>query len=319
MLKSLKFVQGAVAKKDYNPALTHFSIRNGKIKGTNGSLTLCAPIPIDLIIKPKALPFVKAIQSCKGETVQLAVTPTGRLSIKAGKFKGLIECTEDQFPEYEPEGTWIALKDSILPAFKKLLDFTSEDASRVWSQGILLKGSKAYATNNVIAIEYDLGWEFPVIVNVPKTAIAEVVRVGQEPVGIMVAETSITFMYDKNHWIRTQLYELSWPDIEGVLNRESDQKEIPEGLFEAVETISPFVDDMGRILFRNGIVSTTSEEEEQAGASVEVEGITYEGVYNFKYLLKLQGIANTIDFTAYPKPCQFIGDNIKGVIMGMRT
>lgn len=317
MLKSLKFVQGAVAKKDYNPALTHFSIRDGKIKGTNGSLTLCAPIPIDLVIKPKAIPFVKAIQSCKGETVQLSVTATGRLSIKAGKFKGLIECTDDSFPEYEPEGVWISINNPIIPAFKSLLSFTSEDASRIWSQGIMIKGSKAYATNNVIAIQYDLGWEFPVHVNIPKTAVAELVRVGEEPIGIMVTDTSITFMYDEKHWIRTQLYELTWPDIDAVLERESNQKEFPEGLFEAIEAIIPFVDEMGRIRLRHGVVRT-SDIDEEAGASVNVEGLDCEAVFNFKYFNKLLGVAKTIDLASYPKPCAFVGDNIKGVIIGMR-
>jgi hypothetical protein len=76
---------------------------------------------------------------------------------------------------------------------------------------------------------------------------------------------------------------------------------------------------MGRILFRNGVVSTTSVEEEQAGATVEVESVIHEGIFNFKYFLKLQGIADTIDLSTYPKPCLFMGENIKGVIIGMRA
>ena len=44
MLESLKFVKGAVSRKDHVPALTHFQIKNGFVKGHNGTLTLCAPM-----------------------------------------------------------------------------------------------------------------------------------------------------------------------------------------------------------------------------------------------------------------------------------
>ena len=44
MLKALKFVQGAVSKKDLVPALTHFRIENGTVRSYNGMLALCTPI-----------------------------------------------------------------------------------------------------------------------------------------------------------------------------------------------------------------------------------------------------------------------------------
>jgi len=317
MLEQLKFVQGAVAKKDYNPALTHFSIKDGKIKGSNGSLTLCAPIPLDLEIKPKAVPFVKAIQGCKGKTVQIGVTPTGRLSVKAGKFRSLVECTDQLFPDLEPEGDWVSFKVPILPALKHLIDFTGEDASRQWSLGILFKGDKAYATNNIIAVQFELGSTFPVEINIPKTAVHELLRVGKEPVGAMVTNTSITFMYDKNHWIRTQLYDLGWPDLTKLLNNETELKPFPEGIFEAIETIMPFVDDGTRVYFKDNLVTTTLHDA-AVGATVELDEMVPYSVFNAKYFLKLKGIAEQIDLSTYPRPCLFKGPNLRGVIMGMR-
>src|SRR5690606_31461165 len=109
MLDALKFVQGAVARRDFVPALTHFQIRDGYIRGFNGKIALCAPIDLDLDATPKAAPFIKAIEACR-DTVELSLTPNGRLAIRSGSFKAYIDCLEgEEFPNVEPEG------DEVVP------------------------------------------------------------------------------------------------------------------------------------------------------------------------------------------------------------
>lgn len=85
MLKELKFVQGAVAKKDLLPAMTHFAIEGGHVRSYNGTLALSSPIPFDIDCKPKAGPLVQAIANCN-DTVTLSMTPAGKLRIQSGKF-----------------------------------------------------------------------------------------------------------------------------------------------------------------------------------------------------------------------------------------
>lgn len=320
MLEALKFVQGAVAKKDYNPVLTHFSIKDGKIKGTNGSLTLCSPIALQIEAQPKAMPFYKAVQQCKGDTVQIHITKTGKLSIKAGKFKGLIECTTECFPDVEPAGRWVSLEQNpILGALQVLVKFIAEDASKPWALGVLIRGRKAYATNNIVLVEYDLGVDFPYEINIPKPAVAELVRVGKEPLGMMVNDTSATFMYDQFHWIRTQLYETAWPPVEVLFQKECNMAPVPEGLYESIEQVAPFTDLEMRVFFKEGTV-TTAFHEEESGATVVLDTLDKElfAVFNYKYFLSLDGIMDKIDITTYPQPCQFAGDKIRGVISGKR-
>lgn len=317
MLKELKFVQGAVARKDFVPELTHFHIKDRMVKSSNGTLSLCAPIDIGFDIKPKAVQFIKAIQSCKAEAVQLSITPTGRLSVKSGKFKALIECLDTSFPDVAPEGEWVSLDGiSIIPALKKLMDYTGEDASRKWAMGILLRGKCAYATNNVILVEYDLGIDFPVEINIPAKAVTEIVRIGKEPRGIMVTPHSVTFMYDKDHWIKTQLYDLGWPDLSKLLSREAEYLPVDEEWFDAVETVAPFVNELSQVFF--GENKITTDQDGGAGGTVELDDFPYEGVYNHKYFLSLKGLITEIDLHAYPSPCLFRGPNVRGALMGMR-
>ena len=317
LVEALRFVQGAVAKKDFVAALTHFRIKDRTIVGSNGSMTLSSPIDLDLDIMPKATQFAKAIQTCQ-DTIALHMTAGGRLSIKSGRFKALVDCIPDGFPESTPEGEHVLIPDGILKALKALNPFIADDASRPWARGILLRGSSAYATNNVVLMEYWLQAPSPVEINIPRSAVMEILRIGVEPISLQVCETSVTFHYPDKQWLKTQLYSTAWPDLGKVFDRPSTQAPIPAGLWDALEDLRPFTNKLNQVHFFDGKVSTSLESDE-TGASSEVPGLQARAVFNLDYLLKLKGAAETIDLSAYPKPCMFFGDNVRGAIIGMRA
>lgn len=316
MLEQLKFVQGSVAKKDYLPALTHFCIEKGTVRGYNGTLALCSPIPFDISCKPKAIPMVQAIRNCT-ETVSLSMTPAGRLSIKSGKFKAFIECVEGETPHVEPEGERMEIDGAaLLSAFKVLTPFIADDASRPWANGVLLKDNSAFATNNVILVEYWVGTKFPAVVNIPRDAVKEIVRIDEAPVYAQATENSLTLHYASGRWIRTQLRSTDWPDFAKVLDKPSTQVPINPQIFEGLEVVKPFTDKLGRVTFHESALCTSLTEGD--GARFDVADLTYEGSYNVDMLASLNGVATTIDFTTYPGPCLFMGDRLRGAIIGMR-
>ena len=315
MLDAIRFVQGAVAKKDFVPVLTHFHIAGGIIRGYNGMLGLCSPIAVDLNASPRAIPFVKAIQTCQ-ENIQLHMTPAGKLAIKSGTFKANIDCAQGTFPDMEPEGAEIPLTGGLIAALRLLSPFIADDASRPWARGILFRNQSAFATNNIILIEHWLGSPFPVEVNIPRMAVIELLRIGEEPTRLQMTETNITFHYTEGRWMRTQTYSTEWPDLESILNRPNVQEPIPDGMWDAVDALAPFTDELGRIHFLDDILATGVTPD--SGAAVEVPGNKTGGCFNFKQLALLKGVAATIDFSAAPKPCIFYGDKLRGAIVGMR-
>lgn len=318
MIDALKFVQGAVAKKDFAPELTHFSIKDGIILGYNGQLSLCSPIDLDWDINPKAIPFAKAIETCK-DTVVMSKTESGRLSIKSGNFKAFVDCLEeDIFPHLKPEGEMTTLEEDFVPALANLLDFIGQDASRPWATGLLFDGKSIYATNNVVIAEQKLNYSFPLRVNIPFFTIKELMRVKMTPQSVQTTETSITFHFEGGRWLRSQLYSTSWPEsMYSIINAESTQKEVPEGFFEALEDLKPFLEADNRVYFKDGAVSTHVED--GVGATIEVAGIQAGPCFQHKPLSHLAGKIKTIDFSMYPKPCIFKGDNFNGAIVGMRV
>lgn len=316
MLHELRFAMGSVAKKDFLPALTHFKIENGKVRSFNGTLALCAPINCDINCTPKAIPLIKAIQNCPS-TITLHLTEKGKLAVKSGQFKAYIECIEGETPHVEPEGEFFDINGEALhKAITALEHFIGNDASRPWSNGVLFRGKSAFATNNVVVAEYWVGTEFPMEFNLPESAIKEMLRIGEPPLRAQYSGTCIAFHYKGDRWIRTQLLDSAWPDIGKILNVESKPVEFDTRIFEALETIKPFLDKMGRVYFYNDYVSTHQDINE--GASFFLPDLAFEGIYAFENVMLLRNVAEKIDYFNFPAPSLFFGDRIRGAIIGFR-
>ncbi len=320
MLSALKFVQGAVAKKDYVPALTHFLIKNKTVMGYNGELALCSPIDVDFDCAPNADQFVKAIKACETfeGTITLHMATSGKLVVRAGKFRAFIDCADiTKFPPVAPSGQTVALAEGVrvLPALEHLLPFVAIDASRPWACGVLFDGECAYATNNIVLMQYWLGCRLPYRVNIPSSAVREMVRVGEEPIEIQLDDTRLTFRYEDGRWLSTQLIAVNWPDVSGRFDMPSNQQPFPKHFFESLEELLPFTDDIGRLHLLPDRVATSASDE--AGASVKVDGLPGMGIYNLKQMINLKNVAKTIDFTMYPKPVLFHGTVSRGIFCGI--
>lgn len=317
MLKALRFVQGAVAKKDYTPILTHFRIHNGFIRSYNGILSLCSPIPLDINANPTALGLLKVIRACDN-TIAINLTPKGRLSVKSGNFQAFVDCTEETFPEINPEGPSVDLQPGLLSIIKQLTPLTAQDASRPWAQGILFRGNSAYVTNNVVLAERWLGYTFPVEINVPQPALLEMLRINEDPIRMQATDKSCTFHYANNRWLHSTTYSVEWPDVSRVLEHEHGAiQDIPNELWVGAHKMLPFVDDFEVLWLSPNRIHTHCEAD--VGASDTVEGLNVDATIamNIKHLLLLEGVAKQIAFTKAPRPSMFYGENIRGAILGM--
>lgn len=321
MLAELKFCQGAVSNKSFIPALSHFAIDGGRVRGYNGVVALCCPIPLDLVCKPRGEAMVRAIGNCSDDTTTLALTPTGKLSIKSGSFRAFVEClpADEVTPHVEPEGEICEINGgALLEAMKVCEPFVGDDASRPFSNGILLKGRSAFATNNICAVEFWIGdHDFPHVVNIPLKCVREMTRIGEPPISAQFAPNSVTFHYSNERWVRTQLLSTEWPDISKILDRPSNPKEIDPALFPALEKVKHFLNKYGAVYFHDGHLSTEADHTE-SGASFDVPGLDYDGIYGHEYLLLLKDSAERIDWSTYPDPCMFFGPRLRGAIMGKR-
>jgi hypothetical protein len=316
MIDALRFVQGAVASKDFVPELTHFRIVRGHIMGFNGRLALCSPIDLDITVSPKATTFAKALTMC-GDKVSLSVTPAGKLAVRSDGFRVYIDCIEDYAFDFYPTGDSYPVPAGFLAAVERMSTFIGEDASRPWSMAIHVEGGGLYATNNVIAVEYWLGGELPAW-TIPHNAVKELLRIGQEPLSFQCDGRSLTFWYGSGKWLRTQLIEQKWPleQFRSIFAKATPERteEASPALFAALDKLRPFMPDKSnRVLLLGERVAT--HEEEGVGASVDVSGLPEHRAFNRDMLAMLGGVATRYNLDT--EPAYFMGDRLRGVLMGM--
>lgn len=328
MLEQLRFVMGAVAKKDLLPAMTHFRIEGGKVRSYNGTLAMCSPIALDIDCCPRADSLIKAISCCQ-ENVVIGTTAGGRLSVRSGKFRALVDTIQGETPHVQPDGDHVAFDGAaVLEAFRVLEPFIGTDASRPFTNGVLLDAGSAYATNNTCLVQYWIGAAFPLRVNVPRAAIREVLRVGEAPTHGQLTKDSITFHYTDGRWIRSQLLNTEWPLdlVSRLLDKPSNPTPLPEDFFEGLARIRAMADGANRVYMTQGALRTSTNPDE--GSAYEMD-LNTDGVYNLNMLSLLEGVVTSADLTHYsaglvesdgrnPGPALFFGDKLRGAIIGMR-
>ena len=319
MLKALKFVSAAVARKDFVPALTFFRIAEGRVASFNGALALSAPIDLDIVAMPKATSFAKAMERLPdSESVTMNLTATGKLTIKSRNARFHVECWgDDHFPRVVPEGDIHPMPGGILPVLRKLAPFMGIDASRPWAMGILLKNQSAYATNNVVLIEHWLPVVFPTPICIPAEAVKAMLAFGREPVSMQSEPSRITFHFDDGSWLSTALVSTEWPDLSRVLDQPHNATELPAGFFDAVNRLDAFVEKTNRLHIRGPLVATS--EHEGVGAVIELDGLDGKGCHHLSEMSKLEGVATKLDLHGKHAPCLFFGDMLRGAIIGMRV
>ena len=320
----LRFVKGAVAKKNFEPALTHFRIENGTIRSSNGIISLSSPIDLDIECTPDAGQFVKAISN-SGDDMVLTMLPSGRLSIRSEKFKAFVNCHNDEnVPHPLPEGDIIEFEPSMLiTAIQELMPFVGDDASRSWTNGIHFNGQFAYATNNVTMAQYWLkGINVVIPFTIPRVALTELLRIKLLPISIQADANSATFHFEDSRWIRTNLLEGDWPlkTFETILSSPSDCKPLPDDFFDGLASIKDFTNNMNCVFIKGSTLQTNLEK--NIGASFELsERIVGENIVCFAHpiLNELKNLSNlSIDLSTYPKPCLFYAGLMRGAIMGVR-
>jgi len=205
MIKELRLVRGAVAKKDIVPVLTHFHIYNGRIQGGNGKMSIdmaCEELT-GLDVTVPAERFLKACDACDGEP-KIKVTPAGNLSVKNKKFGAVLPLADhEKFPVAESYGFEKWDFSALITALRTLQPFIGDDATRPWCNGIWFNDGYAYATNNIVLARTKINMEASFIL--PAYAIEEIIRIGMTPIGYQLTEQALYLHYENTMWVRSQL------------------------------------------------------------------------------------------------------------------
>jgi hypothetical protein len=319
ILDSLKFVKNGYARKDLIPELTHYYIRKGRVTAYNGTLAFSSPIALDLDIAPAALQFHNCIEACE-EKISMTVEKGDRLRIKSGKFKSLVKCiSTEKIPTIIPLGKKLLLPADFVERVSSILQIIDNTSEKLYTQGLKFYKKSAYATNNIIMIELWLGVELPEI-TIPKRAIIEICKYKKQIDHVLISDDMIYFMYDDDRWIASKLIVCKSPNFETVLDKQTIPAVLPAGFWEAMETLSRFSDEAGKVTIQTGkILAGEIASNSEAVASVEVDNLNLEEscLFDINQFLKIKKIMRSIEFKS-GEVCLFYGDRLRGAIVGYR-
>lgn len=322
MLSDIHFVVQAVAKKDLDPSLCHFEIKDGRATGYGGRIALSSPIKLKFNVRPRAKPMWKALQATsETEELKLHMTGTGRLAVKQGKFSAYVDCLDQDFEmsQIGPTGERIEVTDTFYDSIKTLAPYISIDASRPWAQGLKLTANSIFATNNVVLVQHWHGCGIPIDCIIPHDAVIALVKIGQAPVAISVGVATVTFHFENERWLCTHLIaqDGGWSRAEQLfdMHMNADGLEpVGEDFYEALDTLKDLLGERKLVYLKGDRICTSPNDEE--GASID--SVVPNGpIFHSEPLRSLREIATKVNFTTYPKPCYFIGDRLRGIIVGL--
>lgn len=315
MLQSLKFVRGVVKKNKVTPELEHYHIKEGRVTGFNGHMALSAPVDLDFEAYPHAQTFAAAVEACEAKT-SMWLTKAGRLAVSSGGFKAYVPCLEEVAWPIVPAGEHYDCPDNLVADLRDMLPFIAEDASRPWAMGLLIAHGLFMATNNVVLVQKWNGHQLPMM-NFPRFAVQELIRIGEQPKSIQADGRSVSFHYEDGRWLRTQLYSAEWPfdKMNSIMEVEHEAEPLPEGFAAAVEKLEPFMGDKGSaVYFDEEGLSTSTEEEE--GVHIACDGLPFGPIFSIGQLKLLTSVAQKIDWSLFPSPCIFYGERVRGAMVG---
>lgn len=315
LLGSLKFV-GSICKEIGPINETHVFMAGHWVATSNGVTTIATKIQEDIYACPHAEKFIQALAKCKEG---FAITQLEKsVSIKSGKFKAVIPCIDPNLMTIPgPDAPAAIINDNLRIGLEVVSELVNENGQEIVDASILLNGSTVVATDRKVMIEYWHGLDLPRGISIPKSVVKPLSMANKKLAKLGISQSSLTFYFEDESWIKTQLFAKTWPDIDPILSRPSQQQPFPAGFWDGIAAIDPFGD--GIAIFEAGMLR--SRDKSGADASFDVPGLPAGPSFPIDQLALIKPLAKTVDFLTPghikgSTMLTFFGDNVRGAIAG---
>lgn len=316
LVEALKFV--SIAQKKAGTIQQQFSaIVNNWIIANNGIITAATKVDENFSLCPHTFQLLDALNK-SGKEMNMTQLSANSLSVKSEKFKALIPCCNfEELYLPAPDAYTIQVDNRLKLAFEAVAVLATEGAEVAHLAGVYLQNNSVVCTNNHAVLEYWHGLDLQgFYAIVPKAAAVAVAKCEKNLVKLGLAQSSVTFYFEDESFIKTQLYAEQYPNYQQWLNVESNPWPLPPEFFKAVKAVESFSKN-GIVYFDNGVIS--SRESENEATTYKVEGLPNGMAFSAKYLSQLEHAMQQVYFDT-SKPCAiFFGENIRGMLLGVTS
>lgn len=320
LLTALKFVQ--LAQQEIGTVYqTHcrFTIINEQhyVVAFDGVLAAGHPVQEEMPICPHTYRLVNALERSSG-AMSLTALDTKQLAIKSDKFRALVSCIGDGDLTYAwPDPPQWPLNDD----FKKAADiagiFNTEGGQTVMAASIVTRDYSLIGTNGTVVIEAWHGVPTPPGLIIPMSFVKALMKIGKPIQRFGFCDTSLTVHFEGGAWLKTQLYQERYPNVDRVLVYTETAKPIPlaKEIIEGIKAVQPFAESP-EIWLGGGKVR--SHKEDNAGATYDAKSAIFDISLNSKHVLALAEIITQIDFTGNDQVIPFFGEKVRGALAKYR-
>ncbi len=292
----------------------HITFDAGQVRAFNGIVGLQAPFPLEdekFAVNEERLD--RALSACAGEGLTVSslkehlVFKQGKLTIRVRKLdQDSVYTARLEVPKKEARADATGLRGAL----ERVAPFVSADASRPWSTAALVNGDYVYATNNLSLVRTQ--FYLPFAMKIPSPAIPVLLAL---PNIDWVARTDTQlFAGYKRIVVSFPEHAGDWPDV-GAMFKPMPKKMEPldEELLAAAKTVEKFAD-------RFVTLSPSSMEGKTANIESEYEVSVKKGAgtYSARLLSLVLSVATHGDFSTYPKPVFFAGEELQGIAVGVK-
>lgn len=315
---AFKFVSIAQQEKG-EPDFTHSVVVDGWLIGRDGILTCGHPLEWNREFgAPHTHKMLKAL-AAMGETLSMTAKP-GKLTFKSGPLAVTVPCIEgESIPWSLPDPPVADLTDEIKRGFAIVGPVADDKNERVFCACVCLEANQMHATNGHMVLSYWHAIDLPPNLLLPKPFVNAVLKCDKHLTKFGYSDSSVTFWFEDNSFIKTQRYMESYPDVERTFTYpDAKLLALPDGFYEAVDKVESFA-EQGLIYFgENDIYGLDAEDSKIV--SVELAGLPTGRGFQAKYLQLTKSSNALFDFTVSQgnDKVYFEGERTRGAIMGLK-
>jgi len=252
---AIDFVKHGVLSRQFEESLTELHFTSRGVQSYNGVVCIHYPFAFpDMTFSVSSIKLIKAIEACN-------FAPMMRLSekniiIKGNNFRSILEQNPSPSPIKKAKGEIYKLPSNFIEKLALIYPLISDDASRQWSQTVLIKKGYLYVTNNVVAARVKINLPNCIL---PIELISVLLKLKKHhPTSIILANKAERIHYKGGAWVQCSRSTVTWPKTINTFFAKKPKKipTIPLGFKDAVNTIAPFMDDDDVLSIEKGVMSS---------------------------------------------------------------
>lgn len=288
---------------------------DGKARSFNSVIAAQTPIEEDLYACPHTALMLAAILRCGDRYAITQLSPT-KLLVRSDDFQAYVPCVSPDALSWPlPDVPVAAVDDRLTEALRKVAPLLSTKGETLIEQSIQLNAGSCLATNRSVILEAWHGFDLPSGLLLPKSIVIAIHKAGKHLSRFGYSANTCTFYFDDGTWLRTQLFQEKWPDIQRHLNAQTCTRPVPPELFEAAKKVSPFSGN-GAVYVKDGLISSHPFDAKEEGSALKlpIGSQHQERSYRASDLSLISKHVTMWDETMRVDGTYFTGKDIRGLI-----